>query len=66
MFYKFKLKTNKSALYRMEINYVALFWGQIRKSQDIAFAVVMCLGCVNRSRRVTSAYLRRLDGIKLL
>ena len=35
-------------------------------TQDIAFAALMRLGCANRSRPVTSAYLRRLAGIKLL
>ena len=35
-------------------------------NQDIAFAALVRLACANRSRPVTSAYLRRLDGIKLL
>ena len=34
--------------------------------QDIAFVALMRLTCSNRSRPVTSAYLRQLDGIKLL
>ena len=40
---------------------------------DIAFGIAsrglrlpICLGCANCSRLVTSAYLRRLDGIKLI
>ena len=34
--------------------------------QDIAFAALMRLSCANYSRPVTSAYLRRVGGIKLL
>ena len=60
------LKTNISALHRITINDVALVWGHIHKSQDIAFAVVVRLGSANCLRPVTSAYLRRLDDTKLI
>ena len=60
------LKTNIAALYRITINDVALDWGHIRKSQGIAFAVVVRLGSANCLGPVTSPYLRRLDDTKLI
>ena len=67
IFYKDMFKTNKSTLYRIQINDVALVlrtYSQI--ARPIGFAVVMRLGSANCLRPVASAYLRRIDSIKLM
>ena len=42
---------------------IAFYFDFAMNTQDIALAVLMTLACANCSRPVTSANLRRLDGI---